>query len=114
MEQANISMVEFHLRRFVESIRPKDEKTRKLLDIGYSWDGKTAFLFEIRPQWDDPTKIMNLPFAKLRFVKSSAIWKIYWLLGSGEWRAYEPQSDGTSLPPLLIEIQHDPQRCFFG
>jgi hypothetical protein len=41
------------------------------LDFGYSWDGQqSALLFEIRPQWNDPTKILELLFAKLRFVKS--------------------------------------------
>ncbi len=83
MSKPLISMVEVQLTSFIEAKRPADPEIRKQLDYGYSWDGQTALLFEIRPQWDDPTKILELPFAKLRFVKSSKIWKLYWMRGSG-------------------------------
>ncbi|WP_336833592.1 hypothetical protein [Sphingobacterium siyangense] len=66
-----ISMIEIQLKSFIDSKRPKDGEVRKKLDFGYSWDGQTALLFEIRPQWNDPSNILELPFAKLRFVKAS-------------------------------------------
>ncbi|MEI5984894.1 DUF3024 domain-containing protein [Sphingobacterium sp. PU5-4] len=109
-----ISMVEVQLKNFVEARRPKEEKIREKLDFGYSWDGQTAFLFEIRPQWNDPTNILELPFAKLRFVKSSKLWKLYWMRGSGKWEAYEPKPENVNLQLLLDEIDHDGYGCFFG
>lgn len=75
------SMIEDQLKSFVEDKRSKDEKIRKQLDFAYSWDGQTALLLQIRPQWNDPTKILELPFAKLRLVKSSKIGKLYWMRG---------------------------------
>lgn len=114
MEKQPISMIEVQLRSFVESLRPADEETRKKLDFGYSWDGQTALLFEIRPQWNDPTRILELPFAKLRFVKSSKIWKLYWMRGSGKWESYEPNPESANLQLLLGEIDHDGYGCFFG
>lgn len=109
-----ISMIEVQLKSFVDAKRPKDEEVRKQLDFGYSWDGQTVLLFEIRPQWNDPTNILELPFAKLRFVKASKIWKLYWMRGSGKWEAYEPKPESANLQLLLDEIDHDGYGCFFG
>jgi len=109
-----ISMVEVQLKSFVDSKRPKDEEMRKRLDFGYSWDGQTVVLFEIRPQWNDPTNILELPFAKLCFVKSSKLWKLYWRRGSGKWERYEPKPESLTLQLLLVEIDHDAYGCFFG
>ena len=107
-------MIEDQLRNFIESLQPADEEVCKKLDFSYSWDGQIALLFEIRLQWNDPTKILELPFAKLRFVKSSKRWKRYWMRGSGKWEAYDPQPDSTDLHELLSEIQNDVYGCFFG
>ncbi|QRY57236.1 DUF3024 domain-containing protein [Sphingobacterium siyangense] len=109
-----ISMIEIQLKSFVDSRRPKDVEVRKKLDFGYSWDGQKAILFEIRPQWNDPSNILELPFAKLRFVKASKIWKLYWMRGSGKWETYEPKPESTNLQLLLDEINHDGYACFFG
>lgn len=109
-----ISMVEIQLKSFVEAKRSKDEEVRKKMDFGYSWDGQTALLFEIRPQWNDPANILELPFAKLRLVKSSKLWKLYWMRGSGKWGAYEPKPEAGNLQELLDEIDHDGYVCFFG
>lgn len=56
IEKPPISMIGVQLRSFVETLRSSDEEIRKQLDVGYSWDGQTALLFEIRPQWNDSTK----------------------------------------------------------
>ncbi len=56
-KKEHISIIEIQLKSFVDSKRPKDVEVRKQLDFGYSWDGQTALLFEIRPQRNDPTKI---------------------------------------------------------
>ncbi|MGJ1197905.1 DUF3024 domain-containing protein [Sphingobacterium spiritivorum] len=109
-----ISMVEVQLKSFVEARRPKDEAILKQLDFGYSWDGQIALLFEIRPQWNDPSHILELPFAKLRFIKSIKIWKLYWMRGSSKWEAYESKPESINLQLLLDEIDHDGYGCFFG
>ncbi|MFD1771581.1 DUF3024 domain-containing protein [Sphingobacterium suaedae] len=114
MEKPPISMIEVQLRSFIESLRPADEETRKQLDFGYFWDGQIALLFKISPQWNDPTNILELPFAKLRFVKSSKIWKLYWMRGSGKWEAYEPEPENADVHKLLTEIKNDTYGCFFG
>ncbi len=113
-EEPPISMIEIQLKSFIESLRPEEEEILKQLDFGYSWDGQYAFLYEIRPQWDNPTKIRHHEFAKLRFIKSSKIWKLYWLRGSGKWESYKPVPDSKILQKLLEEISNDKFGCFFG
>lgn len=109
-----ISMIEVQLKSFIDAKRPKEEEVRKQLDFGYSWDGQTALLFEIRPQWHDPTNILELPYAKLRFVKSIKLWKLYWMRGLGKWAAYEPKPEASNLQEMLTEIGHDGYGCLFG
>ena len=109
-----LSITEVQLRSFIAAKRPKDEDIRRKLDYGYSWNGQTAILFEIRPQWNDLTNILELPFAKLRFVKSSKLWKLYWMRASGKWELYEPHPIADNLQDLLAIIKEDQFHCFFG
>lgn len=109
-----ISMVEVQLRNFIESRRPKDAEVRKKLDFGYNWDGQTALLFEIRPQWNNPANILHIEFAKIKYIKSSKQWKLYWRRASGKWEAYEPIPSSDNLQELINEISHDGYGYFFG
>lgn len=102
------------LKNFVDEIRPEDLEVRKKIDFGYSWDGNIALLFEIRPRWDKTDEILHHEFAKIKYVKSTKEWKLYWLRASGKWEAYEPLSIATNLEKLLDVIKEDDHHCFFG
>jgi hypothetical protein len=114
MENTRLSMHEVLLKNFIEDIRPEDEEIRKEVDLGYSWDGQCAILFEIRPAWNDSGKVLELPFAKLQYVKSKSSWKLYWMRGSGKWEAYQPLPSDLNLEVLLEIIGKDEVGCFFG
>ena len=114
MVASEISMTEVQLKSFVDSKRPKDKEILKLVDVGYSWDGRDAILFEVRPKWDDPEVKLELPFAKITFVKSKALWKLYWMRASGKWELYEPHAQDGKLNTLLNVIKKDAHACFFG
>jgi len=107
-------MAEVQIRSFVDSMRSKDKKILKELDFGYSWDGQTAILYEIRPQFLKPENLIHIEFAKLRFVKSRKLWKLYWFRASGKWEAYDPKPTSADLSVLLTEIRNDGYGCFFG
>ena len=53
-------------RRPTEDIRPK-------LDIGYALVGQTVDLFEIRPDWQDPSTTRHTPVARIRYIRSKAV-----------------------------------------
>jgi len=102
------------LADFTESIRPKDEKMRAKIDMCYRWNGSQAILFEIRPDFRDPKHMLELPFAKIRYIKSKNICKLYWMRASGNWELYEPYPEASELFPLLEVIKKDNYGCFFG
>ena len=102
------------IKNFVESLRPKELEIRKQLDCGYSYDGKEAIVFEIRPVWTNPDEIQHLEFAKLRFVKTRKHWELYWQRASGKWQRYAPFPESALLDELIEAIKDDSYGCFFG
>ena len=114
MEERLIDINESTLNSFVESMRPKDLEIRSQLDFGYSFDGRVIEIFEIRPQWNDPKKNHNYPFARIRFYKSKNSWKLYWKRANGKWELYEPFPGATHLSKILKIIDDDAYGCFKG
>lgn len=94
-------------RRPAPHIRPK-------LDLGYRITGLSVELFEIRPQWDDPSIIREQPFAKATFVKSRNVWKILWQRADLKWHGYEPMPAVSSIENFLAIVDKDQYACFFG
>lgn len=101
------------LFEYLEKIRPP-ENIRSKLDIGYDYDGKVIEFYEIRPDWLDASIIRHHPFAKIRFVKSTNLWKLYWKRANGNWDAYQPFPQASNLLSLLDRIEQDKHGCFFG
>lgn len=114
MKDKVIDINEYILNNFVESMRSEDPEIRSQLDFGYSFDRKVIEIFEIRPVWNDPQKIHNYPFVKIRFYKSKNLWKLYWKRASGKWELYEPFSSATHLSDILKVIEQDSYGCFKG
>lgn len=114
MEEKTRDIHDGILRTFIEKIRPKDMEVRKEVDMGYSWDGSIAYLYEIRPRWDKPEVILHHNFAKIRYYKSRGEWNLYWLRASGKWEAYDPAHIATHLEEHLEVIDEDQYGCFFG
>ena len=100
---------------FIEKLRPPVE-IRSQLDYAYSMHNNTILLFELRPNWMSPEndEMQQLPFAKIRYYKSQAVWKLYWMRANGNWELYKPFPIETSLDKLLNEVKEDKHACFFG
>jgi hypothetical protein len=109
-----IDFVAKQIEMFIEKFRPAEEEIRKELDYGYSYQKNTVELFEIRPQWNDASKIHHHPFAKARYIKSKEIWKIYWMRGNLKWTAYDPQPEVKGIDQFLEIVEQDEYHCFFG
>jgi hypothetical protein len=116
MKRDVIDINESNLKKFVESLRPKEHEIREQLDFGYSYDGKIIEIYEIRPVWDNPKEIQHLPFAKIRYYqsKSKEQWKLYWMRGNLKWKLYDPHPSSNDLSKLLEVIKEDTFACFFG
>jgi hypothetical protein len=113
MQERIINITEAKLQHYLDRIRPPMD-IRNKLDIGYHYDGKNIEFFEIRPRWDNPQKTMKLPYAKITYVKSRHIWKLYWMRASGKWESYSPLPNSTHLEELFECIDEDRLGCFKG
>ena len=73
-------------------------------------------LFEIRPLpfEEGYVKIIKPEFAKLRYIKSRKLWKLYWKRASGKWHLYDPYPESTSLSVLLEVTDEDVYGAFKG
>lgn len=98
---------------FLERRRPPVH-IRPELDIGIELKGQTVDIFEIRPDWQDEKAIMQTPVARMRFVRTEKLWKLYWMRRDLKWHAYEPSHAHKTLLSALKVVDTDALCCFFG
>ena len=101
------------LKAFLERKRPPPH-VRSQLDFGYAVVGHLVDVFEIRPDWKDPTITRHRPLARVRFVRTRTEWCLYWMREDLKWHAYEPSPRHSSLLSALDVIAADAHGCFFG
>jgi Protein of unknown function (DUF3024) len=57
---------------------------------------------------------VEIPIAKAQYVKSRAVWKVYWQRADMKWHSYEPQAEVKSLEEFVTVVEVDEYYCFFG
>jgi hypothetical protein len=80
----------------------------------YAIEGQSVIIRELRPAWREPSKWTEMDVAKLRFIRKSNEWKLYWKRASGKWWLYKPRSRSRTLAAMIREIDADEYGCFFG
>ena len=115
-----MALSEFEIKRteklvadFVQKIRPPAH-IRNKLDIGFRMTGQSVEIFEVRPNWKEPSVKMEHPVAKATYVKSSGMWKVYWQRADLKWHGYEPTPQVAMIEEFLSLIAEDKNACFFG
>jgi len=111
--ELDIKRIENAMKEFLTKHRPPPH-IRAELDIGYRVIGQSVEIFEIRPQWDNPTIIREHPFAKATYVRTQNLWKVFWKRSDLKWHGYEPVSTVKSIAEFLAAVDADPYGCFFG
>jgi hypothetical protein len=114
MSYKTIDINESTINNFVNSLRPESSEIRAQVDCGYSYNGKIAILFEIRPIWNNPKEYQHNEFAKIRYYKSRKEWHLYWMRANGRWEPYDPLLSSNYLDKIIAEIKEDKYDCFFG
>jgi hypothetical protein len=84
------------------------------LRLAYEIDGQSVVLFEERPDWRDPSKRMRSAVAKLRFVRTTGLWTLYWMRADLKWHAYRPAPPTSDLATLVAVVGRDEYCAFFG
>lgn len=118
--KAIMSFSEFEQRRvdlaseaFLAKRRPREE-IRDKLDIAVRRDGQSVMVLEIRPQWNDPTKIREIPVAKATYVKTRRLWRIFWMRADLKWHSYPPSPEVRTIEEFFEVVHTDPHVCFWG
>ena len=113
ISEFEIKKIEKTVGQFVENKRPP-KHIRNELDISFRISGQGFEIFEIRPQWNDPTKKTEGPIAKATYVKSKNEWKLFWMRADLKWHIYKPFPISKSLEQILEVIEQDSHGCFWG
>lgn len=108
-----IKRIEKLVGQYVERKRPAHH-IRNQLDFSYGISAQSFEIFEIRPQWNDPARILELPIAKATYITSRKIWKLYWMRADLKWHSYKPFPSSNSLEKILETIEQDQYNCFWG
>lgn len=71
-------------------------------------------LFFIRPAFQRPVEFIECSIARLQYVRSRDVWKIFWMRADGKWHSYPPFPETRSLAAALRVVGEDTNACFFG
>jgi hypothetical protein len=83
------------------------------LSIEYRIDRTDIIVFERRPAFQNPTETIEIPAAKLKYIRTKEEWRLYWMRGDLKWHAYNPKNKSVKLSYLIAEIRSDPYGCFW-
>ena len=84
------------------------------LRFDYRIEGQSLILYEERSGWRDPDELIQSPFAKLRYVRTTGLWTLYWMRADLKWHAYGPVPPTADLAALVDVVDEDAYSAFFG
>jgi len=108
-----IKRVEKIVGKFIEKRRPAPH-IRKELDLGFRLKNQSVEIFEIRPAWRNPGKIIESDVAKATYVKTKKLWKVFWQRADLKWHRYDPKPQVKTIEEFLAIVDRDEHACFFG
>ncbi|MCQ3829244.1 DUF3024 domain-containing protein [Microbulbifer elongatus] len=96
------------------SLRRPPAHIRDEVDLQYRIENQSVVIFEVRPEWQDPSRKMEIPVAKATFVKRQKIWKVCWQRQDLKWHSYPPDPEVKSIEDFVAIVDEDANCCFFG
>ncbi len=99
--------------KFIEARRPPPH-VRPKLDLSYRLEGQSVEIFEVRPDYLNPSETIENSVAKATYVKRAEEWRIYWQRADLKWHRYEPYPTVSSIEEFLALVDEDAYCCFFG
>jgi len=96
---------------FVNRNRPPIH-VRDQLDLRWTLEGQSVYLLEIRRLMDGERHERR--FAKASWVRTQAVWKIYWQRADLKWHSCEPVASVKSIQGFCDAVEDDPYGCFWG
>jgi hypothetical protein len=90
--------IEKFAKAFLLRRRPPPE-IRESVDLDFKIENQSVFIFEIRPQWNSPSKKIESYLAKTTYVKAQKKWRVFWQRSDLKWHTYDPN-------PYVKNIEH--------
>lgn len=81
---------------------------------GQRFTGQSIELFIARPAFERPGEFIEESIAKIRYVRTSTVWEIFWKRADLKWHRYPTIPEADSLTDALRIIDEDANCCFFG
>jgi hypothetical protein len=114
LSELEAARVRRSLDAFLERRRPPPH-IRPKLDLAYRISGQSVEIFEIRPAFRAaPNEKTEHAVAKATFVRTRAIWRVFWQRADLKWHSYEPVPTVGSIDAFLKVVSEDAHHCFFG
>jgi hypothetical protein len=115
-----MAISEFEIKRceklvsaYVEKHRPPTH-IRNQVDLSFRVKDQSIEIFEIRPLWKNPDKIIEEMQAKTTYVKKTGTCKVYWQRADLKWHSYQPMPEVDTLEDFLALVDKDEHHCFKG
>jgi hypothetical protein len=87
---------------------------RDKLRVGFRIKGNEVVLFEERPEFHPPYEWREMLAAKLKYVATQGVWRLYCQHRDCRWHTYEALPEASSFAKLLDEVAEDPTGIFWG
>jgi len=91
----------------------RKQATDNGFDLGYIFNNQIIELFEIHPSTLNEQGFFNLSVAKISYVRTTNIWKIYWMRGNLKWQGYRKHPEVKKLSEALFILNEDEDRLFW-
>jgi hypothetical protein len=111
--ELELKRIEKDMFGFMKKRRPPAE-IRDKVDLAFKIEKYSIIIFEIRPVWNDPSRLVEIPVAKTTFVKAKKNWKIFWQRADLKWHKYDPFPEVNSFSEFLSMVDKDRYGCSWG
>jgi Protein of unknown function (DUF3024) len=110
--EADLKRIEQFVGVFCGELSSRHLKDK--LRLMYAFKGHEVAIVERGPLWDPHTEWTETLGAKLKFIKTVAKWRLYWMRADMKWHEYPGLPSSSYLDDLVQEIDTDPLACFFS
>ena len=101
------------LGAFLQKRRPP-EAVRDQVDVDYRIEGQSVVVLERRTLPFGPQRTVESPVAKMTYVRSRDVWRLYSQRRDAKWHGYEPRPEVDSLAEALQIVDTDTYFTFWG
>ncbi len=101
------------VQAYIANRRPPLE-VRSEVDVACRVDGTSVYVYELRKSYGSPEEMIEVEVAKMTYIKSRKVWKLYWMRSDCKWHAYPPAPEHQSIESVIGALDEDSNCCFWG